>query len=279
MSPQTGTSPGLTLATANLLHGMTLRNGSARDTGLLRSAGAGLGADILALQEVDLDQPRSGGTDQAELVGEGAGLAHRVFRATVDGTPGERWTPAARDTDPAPGTPRYGIALLSRWPMADVRHLDLGWARAGIPMILPNGRPTLVGDEPRAAIAARVDTPLGPLTVACAHLSFVPGWNVVQLLRLVRWLDDLPGPRVLLGDLNMPALLARTARGWRPLASAATYPSPRPRLQFDHVLASGDLPGSVTGTRVHRMPVSDHCALTVTLAAGPPPPAGPPPAA
>ena len=28
---------------------------------------------------------------------------------------------------------------------------------------------------------AQLDTPLGPLTVANTHLSFVPGWNRVQL--------------------------------------------------------------------------------------------------
>ena len=253
------------LATVNLLHGMVLRTGDARDTGSLRAAANGLGADIVALQEVDTDQPRSGLVDQAALFAATAGLGHHVFRAAVDGTPGQRWVAASREASEVPG-PRYGVALASRWPLTDVRFLDLGRGRAGIPLILPNGRPTLVADEPRVAVAARVDTPLGPLTVASTHLSFLPGWNLVQLMRLLRWLAAMPGPRLLLGDLNMPAFLARSARGWQPLAAAATYPSVRPRIQFDHILASGSLPGVVTGTRVHRMPISDHCALSITLA-------------
>ena len=35
-------------------------------------------------------------------------------------------------------------------------------------------------------MVAQLDTPLGPLTVANPHLSFVPGWNRAQLRRLVR---------------------------------------------------------------------------------------------
>ena len=52
-------------------------------------------------------------------------------------------------------------------------------------------------------MVAQLDTPLGPLTVANTHLSFVPGWNRVQLRHLVRDLRGFPGPRVLMGDLNM----------------------------------------------------------------------------
>jgi hypothetical protein len=53
--------------------------------------------------------------------------------------------------------------------------------------------------------------------------------------------------------------------GWRPLVRAATYPSSRPRVQFDHVLAHA-LDGARIGpASVVRLPVSDHCALTVDL--------------
>ena len=43
----------------------------------------------------------------------------------------------------------------------------------------------MVNEEPRAAMVARLDTPLGAMTVANTHLSFVPGWNRVQLRHLV----------------------------------------------------------------------------------------------
>ena len=45
-------------------------------------------------------------------------------------------------------------------------------------MYLPGpNRVQIVNEEPRAAMIGRLDTPLGPLTVANTHLSFVPGWN------------------------------------------------------------------------------------------------------
>ena len=48
----------------------------------------------------------------------------------------------------------------------------------------------VVREEPRAAMVAQLDTPLGTLTVANTHLTFVPGWNRLQLRHLVR---DLRG--------------------------------------------------------------------------------------
>lgn len=67
------------------------------------------------------------------------------------------------------------------------------------PTYLPGPhRMQIVDDEPRAAVLARFDTDLGPLTVANTHLSFVPGWNRVQLRRLTRDLRGFPGPRVLM---------------------------------------------------------------------------------
>ncbi len=254
----------LRLASFNLLHGMVLRTGAAGSPDPLRAAAAALGADVIALQEVDAGQPRSGGADQTAEVAAAAGLPYRHFEATVTGTPGERWA-SVPPTGAAATGPRYGIGLASRYPMTDLQVLPLGRARAKVPLLLPNGKLTLLADEPRTAVAARLDTPIGPVTVACTHLSFVPGWNVGQLLKLTRWLDRLPGPRVLLGDLNMPALLTRAARGWRPLAVVPTYPAPRARIQFDHVLASGDLGAAVTAVTARRLEISDHCALQVTL--------------
>jgi endonuclease/exonuclease/phosphatase family metal-dependent hydrolase len=50
---------GVRLATFNLLHGQSLDDGQVR-ADRLHAAVAHLDADVLALQEVDRDQPRSG---------------------------------------------------------------------------------------------------------------------------------------------------------------------------------------------------------------------------
>jgi endonuclease/exonuclease/phosphatase family metal-dependent hydrolase len=121
----------------------------------------------------------------------------------------------------------------------------------------------MVPDEPRLALAAVIEGPVGPVTVLTAHLSFVPGWNVRQLRAIARWARSMPAPRFLLGDFNLPGAVPRLVTGWTQLARVPTYPSWRPRVQLDHVLA--DRPTSVDATHALRLPVSDHCALAVDL--------------
>jgi endonuclease/exonuclease/phosphatase family metal-dependent hydrolase len=124
---------------------------------------------------------------------------------------------------------------------------------------------THVADEPRIALAAVVAGPRGPVTVVTAHLSFVPGWNVRQVRAITRWARSLPGPRLLIGDLNLPGPVPSLVSGWTRLARAPTYPSWRPRVQLDHVLA--DRPTTVTRVDAVQLPVSDHCALVVDVEA------------
>jgi endonuclease/exonuclease/phosphatase family metal-dependent hydrolase len=125
-------------------------------------------------------------------------------------------------------------------------------------------RIVVVDEEPRAAVIGRFETPLGTLTVANTHLSFVPGWNRRQLRRLVRDLRGLPGPHVLAGDLNLaPEAVARCS-GMRALATASTFPADVPRQQLDHLMT--DDPGLVaTGAKAPRLAISDHRPLIVEV--------------
>jgi endonuclease/exonuclease/phosphatase family metal-dependent hydrolase len=113
-------------------------------------------------------------------------------------------------------------------------------------------------------VLARLDTELGPLTVANTHLSFVPGWNRLQLNRLARDLRAFPGPRVLIGDLNMtPPAPQRWAR-LRPLATAPTFPSDRPNRQLDHILTD-DPHLQAAPCSTPALPISDHRPLVVDV--------------
>ncbi len=113
-------------------------------------------------------------------------------------------------------------------------------------------------------MVARFDTPLGPLTVANTHLSFVPGWNRIQLRRLIRDLRGFPGPRVLMGDLNMtPPTPSRWTR-MRPLGVAPTFPADEPSHQLDHILTD-DAVVRVDACSAPRLQVSDHRALVVDI--------------
>jgi endonuclease/exonuclease/phosphatase family metal-dependent hydrolase len=135
-----------------------------------------------------------------------------------------------------------------------------------LPLKVPGRRGlTGVSDEPRIGVAAVVEGPAGPFTVVTAHLSFVPGWNVAQLRALAEWARGFPGPRLLIGDLNLPGALPRLTSRWTQLARVPTYPSWRPRVQFDHVLADGIGEAAVRHVEALRLPVSDHCALVVDL--------------
>jgi endonuclease/exonuclease/phosphatase family metal-dependent hydrolase len=167
-----------------------------------------------------------------------------------------------------PGSATYGIALLSRYPVVSWQVVRLPQPHVRVPMWFGRSpKPVLVSDEPRVAVAAVVEGPFGPMTVCNTHLSFIPGWNTLQLRRLVRSLRDTPEPLVLMGDLNMQRRQAARVSGMRPMASAATFPAPSPRRQLDHVLARGPLRAEGVAEAV-RLPLSDHRALAVRV--GPP---------
>ena len=218
---------------------------------------------MLGLQEVDRGQPRSAGVDQTEAVARGTGAAAWHFEPAILGEPGGVWRPAS-DSGPE-GEAAYGVGLVSRLPVREWHVVHLPPARGRSPVYVP-GRRTfiLLPDEPRAAVAALVDGSAGPLWVASCHLSFVPGWNAVQLRRLTRELAGLGHPCVLLGDLNLPGTVPGRVSGWRTLARAKTFPADEPKLQIDHALGHGPLP-PVSAVESRRLALSDHRALLVDL--------------
>lgn len=256
------------LATLNLLFGLSLDDLRV-DRDRLAAAVASLDADVLALQEVDRGQPRSGGLDLTAVAAEALGAVAHRFEPALLGTPGGVWRPATGGAgDPSEPGPAYGVGLVSRFPVESWHVVRLPAAPVRSPVPLPGTRRVVwLKDEPRVGLAAVLATPSGRLTVATTHLSFVPGWGLVQLRRLVRELRRLPGPRVLLGDLNLPGPVPAWTSGWRPLVRGRTFPAPGPRLQLDHVLADGPLPGPVSG-EVRRLPVSDHLAVVVDVGRG-----------
>jgi endonuclease/exonuclease/phosphatase family metal-dependent hydrolase len=280
----------LRLATYNVLSGRAPGADPAAgfDPEPLARSVAALDADVVALQEVDSFQPRSGSRDQVSdlleaLSAGGTPWAGR-FLPTLHGTPAlsRQWSAATSEPGGEPGRPSssgpshgdplsaaYGIALLSRLPVTawHSQRLMSSWGR--LPMLIPTpkGRvvPLLIPDEPRAALGATVETELGPMTVIGTHLSFLPLRAVRQLRRLTRWAGTLPGESVLVGDLNLPGRLPTTVTGWRQLSSRPTFPKHRPRTQLDHVLTPALAGLRVVSAQVVPGEVSDHCAVVVDL--------------
>ncbi len=249
------------VATFNILHGRTVGDGV--DVGRLRECVRRLDPDVLSLQEVDCDQPRSERADLTAAAAEAMGAVEHRFVAAISGTPGATWMAATGREQP--GTAAYGIALLSRYPVASWQVLRLPRIPTRLPMYLPGpNRVMVVDEEPRAAVIAQLQTPIGGLTVANTHLSFVPGWNRRQLRRLIHDLRGFPGPRLLTGDLNMTPKTVGRWSGMRPLAIAKTFPADDPNRQLDHILTDDHrLRGGPV--EAEPMPISDHRPLVVDL--------------
>jgi len=275
------------LVTFNVQHG---RGDDGRtDADRLARAVAALDADVVALQEVDRGQARSGGADLVRAVADALGAHDHRFVPALAGQvgaptlvaaltggrgPGHRARPGAavvrglldagratrraRGDEPA-DVPGYGIALLTRLPVGAWRRLRLP---VGTPWLL--GRLRLGADEPRVALAAVVETPQGPLTVVNTHLSSWRRWNRLQLRWLARRLRGAPRPLVLLGDLNIPGDLPARRTGWRDAVATPTFPRRRPRSTIDHVLLDGAVraPGPA---RAVDLGLSDHLAVVVDV--------------
>ncbi len=249
------------LATLNLLNGMSLSDRSVTPSRLAEAVRE-LGADVVGLQEVDRAQPRSHSADLTAQVADAMDARHWKFVPALVGTPGFDWR-AATDEDHDGTEASYGIGLVSRFPVLSWHVTRLSAASVRSPVMLPGSKQVVwLKDEPRVGLAAVVQTPIGVMTVATTHLSFVPVWNGVQLRTFTADLAALPGPRVLLGDLNMPPPFPRTLTRWQVLARVATYPAWEPKIQLDHVLGSGSLP-PVVAVESPELAVSDHRALLV----------------
>jgi endonuclease/exonuclease/phosphatase family metal-dependent hydrolase len=211
-----------------------------------------LGADVIALQEVDRGQPRSGGCDQARVLGEALGMEWRYAPALVGtvGDPASWQLGVGGQADP--DAPAYGVALLSRLPLDAVAAHRL---------------PRDGAEEPRVALVARVGAG-SPVSLVNTHLSTEMRSKVRQLRFVRRLLAAAPSPRVLAGDLNLRPRLVRTILGpaWRSALHEPTWSNEPgwPGLQLDYVLLHGSL-GPCTPARVVDGPISNHRALVVDL--------------
>ncbi len=221
--------------TFNTQHARRSVVGAATDT--LTDYCAGLDADVLALQELDAGAPRSAWRDQAAAVARAAGMAHIFGRA-------RRVVPLGS----------HGIALLVRGAIVEARVIALPhWRR----------------HRGRCAVLAVLTVGERRISVAATHLSPHRGENVPQLRSVLAELSAMPGPRLLLGDLNLLATEVRPLLAGTGLTladpSAPTVPADEPRFRVDHI--------AVDGLRVERVdvlprpPVSDHRALLVEVEA------------
>jgi endonuclease/exonuclease/phosphatase family metal-dependent hydrolase len=195
----------LVLATYNV-HGCVGRDGR-RDPERVATVIGELQADVIALQEVAAHSEPGPAEDQFHLLAERTGL-FALPGPTLDHPRG-----------------RYGNALLTRLPVADVALIDL----------------SVPGREPRGALDVRLETPAGTVRVLATHLGLRAGERLQQVERLLSHIGAGPEPVLLLGDLNewrpRAALLRLLRRRLGPVRAVRSFPAARPLLALDRIFA------------------------------------------
>ncbi len=193
----------------------------------------GLDADIIGLQEVDM-RLLVDGRAQLDFFADTLSM-YAVAGPNVKGRRG-----------------KFGNALLSRWPVQSVRHLDLSVRHF----------------EPRGAIIASLDIAENPATVVITHLGLNPAERRLQVHHLLSALGKEEGRNVIImGDFNE----WKPNRGaLRPLDKAfgaslmpRTFPSRLPLLPLDRVWVwpAGGLKRLMVYTSPLTRVASDHLPL------------------
>ena len=210
------------------------------------------GAHVVALQEVDVRwSARSGFADQAESLARATGMY-------------VRFAPIYDIADSTRGARRFGVALLSRYPItaftnhAITRLSTQDSARAPQPM------PGLLD--------ATIDVHGTPVRVLNTHLDYRadPSVRAAQVADMLRILGVGAGPLIVFGDLNAPPdapelqpLFARLRDAAAGGAPRFTFPATAPARRIDYVLVSDDI--HVAGARVLDATASDHRPIVVDV--------------
>lgn len=264
-------TPGFTITSWNLLHGMPIPpNSDTNFHAALEQLHNETSSDVFALQEVDVQQSRSGNGNQVKEFAELIGAEYWAFAPAMYGTPGEKWhgvkdAMVFENGSSLPNSAMYGIGIVSKVPVKRWHRINLGKAPLGMPLLVPGEkRPGIiyVSDEPRCALVAELEN---GVSVTTTHLSFVPGKNVLQLRKICKWVEQLPGIHIMTGDFNLPWGLAPKISGWNDLAVGPTYPSWKPSIEFDYIM-SKELKAEDVTSQIHQHHgVSDHRAISVTI--------------
>ncbi|NDE13078.1 MAG: hypothetical protein EBZ99_05595 [Actinobacteria bacterium] len=89
---------GFTVTTWNLLHAMAIPpNTGATLYGAMKALADEVNSDVIAIQEVDLHQSRSGNGNQVREIAEIIGAKYWAFAPSIFGTPGEKWEGITED--------------------------------------------------------------------------------------------------------------------------------------------------------------------------------------
>lgn len=215
---------------------------------------AELAPDIIALQEVDLGQSRSGRLDQTAFLARALDMSFHRFAASYAGpAAGLRRRPLRTEMSAARHDPLgilraavgarpigYGNALLSRHPVEAWGDMRLGRGPSSLVRRGPAWNPRsykLFTASNRVMVAAAITLPDGTrLNAASTHLATRGDTAAKQLAAAWRTLTQWPGPHLLIGDYNLRSEQLAPLGIGRPLGAGPTFPASKPAHRIDHFL-------------------------------------------
>lgn len=241
---------GLTVMTYNIQYG-----GGGRSLPAIADVIRSAHADVVALQEVDVAwSARSEFADQASQLATMLGMAVR-FAPIYDVT----------DTTAPPRQRRFGVALLSRHPIARFTNRPLTRHSTLTPGAPPSPHPGLLD--------ATITVNGTPVRLLNTHLDYRadPAVREQQVEEILDLVGTTRGPIIVFGDLNatpdayeLAPLLARFRDAWSAGAGPGfTFPSTGPAKRIDYVLVSDDI--RVREASVPAARASDHLPVIVKL--------------
>lgn len=197
------------------------------------------GADLVGIQEVDVNVSRSNNIDQAKVLAELTGMYY-FFSKGIDLEKGE-----------------YGTLILSK-------HKIVGKRRYDLPMVEPS--------ENRSLAIVDVELPDGKqVSFANTHLD-LKAKNKVEQAKYINELGDwYSRPLILVGDLNAepetePIQLLERFFVRNTKQNGATFPNIKPRTEIDYIMVGKHSKFSWIDYRVLNEPYgSDHLPLFAEL--------------
>lgn len=212
------------------------------------------GADIVALQEVDVRwSERSAFVDQADSL---AKLLHMEVRfAPIYSIP---------DASRSAATREFGVAVLSRYPIASWRNHEI--------TRLSTQQQNAVPAKAPGFLETVIDAKGTRVRVFSTHLDYRadPAVRQKQVGEMLNVIRQSRIPTILAGDLNAPPTAPELAPLWvlhDPASAwdggAMTYPARSPTKRIDYVLVSDAF--TVSDVRVEATDASDHRPVTMIM--------------
>lgn len=195
-------------------------------------------ADVVGLQEVDVDAERSGNVDQPHRLGQLTGMAN-LFRSAL--------------TLPDGGL--YGLAVLSRFPIIVSDKVSL----------------TSSGEQ-RILVVVDIDVNGTTIPFCITHLGLTAAERTKQVGEIVAALDGKPWS-VLVGDMNatpdegsMKILASKLTDAWPKAGTGSGYsiPSDTPTKRIDYVYL-GSSWSAPEEAHVPATEASDHRPVVVSI--------------